>query len=126
MMETMRKILVVDDDIDILNLLKITLALYRYQVQGISNWQNIDNSIETFQPDLVLLDVSLGTADGRDICRRLKSDEKTRRLPVVLFSANVEVEKNWQGVQAQAFIPKPYNLDSLLQTLDTVINESKK
>jgi DNA-binding response OmpR family regulator len=118
----MKKILVVDDDIDILTLVKMTLTLNGFDTETLSRWEGIDHSIEKFRPDLILLDVSLGGADGREICRRLKSQEDTQHIPVILFSANIEMEKSLENCNAQAFISKPYDLNYFLQTIRSNIN----
>ena len=113
----MRKILVVDDDMDILTLVKMTLTLNGYDTEVLSRWEGIDHSIEKFMPDLILLDVSLGGADGREICKRLKAQKDTQHIPIILFSANIEMEKNSGNCNAQAFISKPYDLHYFLQTI---------
>lgn len=117
----MNKILIVDDDIDILTLVKMTLTMNDYNVEAISRWENIDTSIESFNPDLILLDVSLGGADGREICKRLKSQTETQEIPVILFSANIEMGRSVDDCNAQAFIAKPYDLQNFLQTIKTTI-----
>ncbi len=121
----MDKILVVDDDVDILTLVQMTLSMNGFNVEAVSRWQNIDSSIVNFNPDLILLDVSLGGADGREICKKIKSTKETEHIPVILFSANVEMEKSIDSCNAQAFIPKPYELPTLLQTIRYNISESK-
>ncbi|MEP7236606.1 MAG: response regulator [Ferruginibacter sp.] len=117
----MKKILVVDDDIDILALVKMTLTLNGFNTEVLSRWDAIDNSIAKFNPDLILLDVSLGGADGREICRRLKSQHDTQHIPIILFSANIEMEKSIENCNAQAFISKPYELNYFLQTIKSNI-----
>jgi DNA-binding response OmpR family regulator len=121
----MDKILIVDDDADILTLMKMTLAMHGYDVQAIARWEEIDDRVATYAPGLVLLDVSLAGADGREICKRMKAEEQTKHIPVILFSANVEMEKSLRDCGAQAFISKPYNLRHLLQTIKETIDESK-
>jgi DNA-binding response OmpR family regulator len=118
----MKKILVVDDDIDILTLVKMTLTLNGFETEVLSRWEGVDQTIAKFRPDLILLDVSLGGADGREICRRLKSQEDTQHIPVILFSANIEMEKSLENCNAQAFISKPYDLNYFLQTIKSNIN----
>lgn len=118
----MKKILVVDDDKDILTLVKMTLTMNGYNTEVLSRWEAIDHSIRNFRPDLILLDVSLGGADGREICKRLKSQQETKQIPVILFSANIEMEKSIHNCNAQAFISKPYDLNYFLQTINTNIN----
>ena len=117
----MKKILVVDDDIDILTLVKMTLTLNGFDTEVLSRWEGIDNSIQKYMPDLILLDVSLGGADGREICRRLKSQKDTQHIPIILFSANIEMEKSIENCNAQAFISKPYDLNYFLQTINSNI-----
>jgi DNA-binding response OmpR family regulator len=115
----MKRILVVDDDMDILSLVKITLTMNGFNTEILSRWEAIDSSIEKFKPDLILLDVSLGGADGREICRRLKASETTQHIPVILFSANIEMGKSIEYCNAQAFISKPYDLDYFLKTINS-------
>src|SRR5690242_320347 len=118
----MNKILVVDDDTDILGLVEIMLHSYNYDVKAISRWQEIDNSIHNFKPDLVLLDVSLGGADGREICKGIKTAKETRNLPVILFSANPEMGKFIDDCCAQSFIAKPFEIKYLLNTIQHFLN----
>jgi DNA-binding response OmpR family regulator len=118
----MNKILVVDDDTDILSLVEIVLTMNDFSVEAISRWEKIDDSIEHFKPDLILLDVSLAGADGRDICKSLKHTNETQHLPVILFSANVEMGKYLQDCDAQAFIAKPFELSHLLDTIKLYVN----
>lgn len=113
----MKKILIVDDDLDILTLMETMLSLHDFKVEGISRWQSINSSITNFEPDLILLDVSLGGADGRDICKKLKQAKETQQIPLILFSANAEMGRNIEAYQAQAFIAKPFQLSDLLHTI---------
>jgi DNA-binding response OmpR family regulator len=118
----MNKILVVDDDLDILSLVKIILSVNNFDVEAISRWEDIDNRMDNFKPDLVLLDVSLGSADGRDICKRMRTADETLDIPVILFSANAEMGKYIDDCRAQAFIPKPFELTDLINTIKTCLN----
>jgi DNA-binding response OmpR family regulator len=121
----MDKILVVDDDFDILTLVKMSLSLHGFQVEAIPRWEDVDRTIARFWPDLVLLDISLAGADGREICRKIKSDDVTKDIPVVLFSANADMEKSMHSCNAQAFIAKPYELQHLLDTIRSTIDKNK-
>jgi DNA-binding response OmpR family regulator len=118
----MKKILVVDDDVDILTLVQITLTMNNFAVEAISRWEEVSDSILHFAPDLILLDVSLNGADGRDICKKIKQAQETQHIPVILFSANVDMGNDIQSCQAQAFIAKPYELSHLLNTIRLYLN----
>ena len=118
----MNKILVVDDDLDILTLVQIMLSMNNFKVEGISRWEDINNRITDFKPDLVLLDVSLAGADGRDICKKLRQTKETQDIPVILFSANAHMGNYVEESLAQAFISKPFELSHLIETIRIHLN----
>lgn len=118
----MNKILVVDDDLDILSLVQVILSMNNFTVEAISRWEEISTKIAEFKPDLVLLDVMLGGADGRDICRKLQTQEETKDIPVVLFSANPEMGKYTKDCMAKDFVSKPFEMAQLLKTVRTYVN----
>ena len=113
----MNKILIVDDDEDILTLVKMSLTMHKFTVEALARWENVDDYIERFSPELILMDISLKGADGRDICKRLKQAEKTSKIPVILFSANSDLGNTYRQYNAQDFIEKPYELPHLLKTI---------
>jgi DNA-binding response OmpR family regulator len=114
----MKKILVVDDDLDILSLVEMTLTMNKYAVKSISRWQEIFDAITEFAPHLILLDVSLNGADGTEICKQIKQTAAILHIPVVIFSANAEMANYVGECQAQAFLAKPFTLSGLLQTIE--------
>jgi DNA-binding response OmpR family regulator len=114
----MKRILVVDDDTDILNLVKTILSINSYAVETIANWEQLYNAIESFRPHLVLLDISLSGASGLDLCNELKKTETTRDIPVVLFSANVELAKKVSECGAVDYIAKPFSIKNLLAVME--------
>ena len=109
-----KKILVADDDEDILDVISIILEGEGYNVTTISRGEEVLEIKEDF-PDLFLLDISMAGIDGRDICRYLKNQSSTKHIPVILFSANKEIEKIAFEVRADDFICKPFDIDVLLQ-----------
>ena len=119
----MKKILVVDDDIDILTVVQLVLSNNGFEVAAISNWQQIHTQIDAFKPDLILLDVSLGTQDGRNICKQLKSGEDTKHISVILFSANHNVEKSVSECLADSFISKPFDINDLIDGINNKLLE---
>ena len=112
----------VDDDRDILDLMELILGMNSFSVKSLSNWENINDSIIRFLPDLILLDVALGGADGREICRRLKQSQETKHIPVILFSAHAEMGNKFLDFHAQAFIAKPFEMADLLRTVRAHVN----
>ena len=113
----MNRILVVDDDPDILTVVQILLQMNHFNVMAISKWQDIAMSIESFTPDLILQDVALSGADGRKICRQIKESKETRHIPVILFSAHYDLINNIQECMANGLITKPFETAFLLETI---------
>jgi DNA-binding response OmpR family regulator len=114
----MKKVLIVDDDIDILTVVQMLLSMNNYKVKAISRWQEIDTSIRNFSPDLILLDVALSGADGREICRELKKSTDTRSIPVILFSAHYDLANNIRECMADGLVTKPFERSYLLETIE--------
>jgi CheY-like chemotaxis protein len=108
----MKKILVVDDDVGVLEMVQLALEGAGYRVQISLNgacFQQMQSDL----PDLIILDILLSGEDGRELCRQLKDDEKTRHIPVILFSANFSERDTTQRGGADAFLPKPFHLVEL-------------
>jgi DNA-binding response OmpR family regulator len=106
-----KKILVVDDDEAILDVVQIVLE-EEYQVQTSLNgscFREMKNDL----PDLILLDVLLSGEDGRELCQQLKSNVKTKHIPVVLFSAHFNAHHIAMESGADDFLAKPFHMDAL-------------
>lgn len=113
----MLKILVVDDDPSILDAMEVALTLEGYEVEGTCKGEETFSKIKTFSPDLVLMDVYLAGIDGRDICKKIKSDVQTRKLPVVIFSADKSMKQVFKECHADDFIGKPFKMDELYEKI---------
>jgi CheY-like chemotaxis protein len=114
----MRKILAVDDDKDILEVLQFILEDSGYEVDTLSDGHYLFERIKANEPDLILLDIMLGSLDGRQLCRDIKARQETHDIPVVLISAshNVSAFMNQSGAP-DAFIAKPFDINELLDTI---------
>ena len=107
-----KKILVVDDDESILEVLYIVLAGEGYNVETSVNVQPLQK-LDGERPDLILLDVLLSGEDGIEICKRLKNQPKTRDIPIILLSAHSSASKTASNSGANAFLDKPFDIDVL-------------
>ncbi len=110
----MSKILVVDDDLDILVVMEILLNMKGFEVDVTAKWENLFDKIGTFKPDLILLDVLISGNDGRTLCKQLKSGEDTKHIPVIMFSAHPSAEATIKEYGANDFIAKPFDVNDLL------------
>ena len=104
-----KKILVVDDSQDTLNILEAVLRKGGYRVQVVLNGQVALDKIRESPPDLILLDVMMPGMDGLEVCRILKSDPIHRKIPIFMFSAKDDPAARKLALElgASAFIAKP-------------------
>jgi len=124
-MEITYSILVVDDDVDILNALKFLLEDEGYAVQIADKGDYAESLAMGNQvlPDLIVLDVLLSGKDGRLICQKLKSQDETKHIPIVMMSAHPNAEHSVKKVGADAFIAKPFSIDNLLSLIPSLLPE---
>jgi DNA-binding response OmpR family regulator len=110
-----KKILILDDDPDILELVSYILSETGYQVETLSSGEKVFEAIRNFHPDLVLMDVMLSNMDGRTICSAIKLEPETSELPFILISGTHDLADtlNQQGAPND-FIGKPFDIDHLL------------
>lgn len=108
-----KKILVADDDWAIVEVLTMILEGDGYEVKGTANEQTL-SVIESYVPDLLILDIWMVGIDGRDICKYLKSHQRIKQIPVIIISANNNIETLVKEASADDFIEKPFDMDELL------------
>jgi DNA-binding response OmpR family regulator len=113
----MAKILIIDDDPDIRTVMDILLRKQGYDVETASKEAEVFKKIEEFKPHVVLLDVLLSGADGRKICKRIKENDATKDLPVIMFSAHPGAADKIDRYGANDFMSKPVNVDMLLDKI---------
>jgi len=110
-----KKILAVDDDNDILDVIRIILEDEGYEVYTLANGKHVFEFVGENYPDLILLDVMLGGMDGRDICRALKEHEEYKKIPVVMISASHNLNNLLLMPGApDNFLAKPFDIDRLI------------
>jgi DNA-binding response OmpR family regulator len=123
----MDKILVVDDESDIVNLLKLILETEGFQVLTAFGGDEALNLAEVEIPDLVLLDLLMPGKSGLEVCKILKSQPKTKNVPVIVLSAlgrNVDRELSTEA-GAEAHLTKPFTNSGLLTETRRCLNETR-
>lgn len=113
----MKKILVVDDEPDIREVIKMLLQMNSYKVKTLESGKNLTGVIDDYQPDLILMDIMLGGEDGRDLCLSLKKDPQTTDIPVILCSAYQNLLGTSEEYLADGVIAKPFELRDMLDVI---------
>lgn len=116
------RIIVADDEEDVLLLVGRVLAKEGFEVRVSYNAENIMELIEIQRPDMILMDIRMKGRDGGEICKRLKGDAATSQIPVVLFSANHDIEQIASECGADDCIVKPFNAEAARRTLSKVLS----
>jgi len=121
-----RKILVVDDEEDILHFLEMVLSEKGYEVVTAAGGHQALTRAQIEHPDLVLLDVMMPQMDGWEVLKLLRADEGTAHIPVAMLSARTEAKDRVHGLQEGAidYICKPFSLQELLGKIDTALGQN--
>jgi len=114
----MKKILVVDDDVDIGEALQFTFNSAGYKTKTLTKGEEIYKMVDIFKPDAIVLDVLLSGKDGRTICKNLKATEKTKHIPILMMSSNEDIGKSTIKVGANNFLAKPFDIYTLIETVE--------
>ena len=118
----MVKILIADDNEDLLELMQLFLEEKGYDVKTVSSKKKLFAEIKHFDADLILLDVFLNGEDGREICKQLRDNIKTTKVKIVIISANPYAMKEYKSFGADAFIEKPFELEDLVEKIDSTVS----
>lgn len=119
----MHKILVIDDDPDLITVISKALTKNGYEVASASYEAQAYQQIGSFRPDLILLDVLLSGADGRHICRQIKNSDDNKHIPIIVFSGHPSAQKNIKDYGADDFIAKPFRESNLLGKIRMYLQE---
>lgn len=117
-----RRITVADDNVAIVDAMKIILEDEGYDVTTIIDGTEVFEKVKTTPPDLLLLDIWMSGENGGKICKRLKEINATRKLPIVLVSANKDTQQLAEEAGADGFILKPFDLDDLLVKVKELVD----
>ena len=118
-----KRILVVDDEVDLVNLVKMRLEANGYEAVGAYDGQEGLDKAKKEKPDLVILDLMLPKMDGYKVCRMLKFDEKYKNIPIIMFTARAQESDKKMGeeVGADAYITKPFEPEVLLTKIKELL-----
>ena len=126
-MTTKPKILILDDSADLLDALKLFLEYESFTVCTVTSEDLLKTELKRFKPDVIILDVYIhGHADGRNICKIIKSNKATTHIPVILMSVSKNGLEKFKECKANAVIEKPFDLSELLQKIRSLTKNNIK
>ena len=122
----MKKILLVDDEPQLVEMVKMRLEANNYEVILASDGEEALEKARGEKPDLIILDIMLPKLDGYKVCRMLKFDDKYSSIPVIMFTARSQESEKSMGkeVGADAYIIKPFEPEMLLGKIKELLKES--
>jgi len=126
MMSDKNKILVVDDEPDILKVVTFILKKSGYDTFSAVDGKEALDMVKDKKPDLILLDLRLPVMDGNEVCRRIKSDDSLKTIPVLLLTASGAdtVAQKTKTLGADDYIIKPFSKEALLKKVDKFLKKS--
>ena len=116
-----KKILIADDDEGIVDAVTMILEVMGYEVEFTYDGGAVIEAVKN-KPDLILLDIWMSGHDGRDICKLLKSDPQYQKIPILMISASRDIRQSALDSGANDFMEKPFEMDSLLNKVDFLLN----
>jgi CheY-like chemotaxis protein len=126
-MDTKKTIMVVDDNPDIITIVRTILEGKGYNVSSAYSGAELLSSLEKDKPDLVVLDIMMPQMDGLEVLTRLKAAPETASIPVILLTAKVQYEDVLGGYKlgADYYITKPFTSTQLINGINLLLGEGK-
>jgi len=120
------KILIAEDDVEVMDLVRVYLAREGFEVVAASDGEAALEVVESARPDLLVLDVMLPKLDGWAVCRRLREAEGTRRLPIVMLTSRSDEMDRVLGLElgADDYVTKPFSPRELLARIKAVLRRT--
>ncbi len=114
-----KKILIVDDEVDLVETIRFPLEMEGYTVLVSYNGEDALNQARRESPHLILLDLMLPKLDGYKVCRLLKFDEKFKHIPILMLTAKTQQKDKSMGMEtgADEYITKPFDMEELMKKL---------
>lgn len=118
----MARILIIDDEEDVLIPLRSILQKKGFEVATLSRASTAFMTVDVFKPDLIILDIKLAEMDGRDICFQLKANNRTQRVKILLCSGFITNKEEYIEYGADGFVKKPIEIADLVKKIKKLIN----
>jgi DNA-binding response OmpR family regulator len=118
----LKRILVLDDHQDMLDVVHEALTYEKFQVKVTSDSRNILSIAENFNPDVLIMDYKLTGSKGGEVCKMIKSNKNLRNTPVIICSAYINRNIDVMACGCDAVLAKPFGLDELVDKVNNLIS----
>lgn len=118
-----KNVLIYDDDHEISLLCKAILTKSDFVVETLSICENVLSDIETFKPDVILMDLWIPLIGGEKAIEIIKNNESTKDIPVLIFSANADIKEIFKKVKAEGYVEKPFAISKFIDTIKKFAGE---
>ncbi len=120
-MKTAIDVLVLDDNEDIATMIKTMLQMKQYKVATLIQPHKLLDTLEEYQPKVLLMDMLLANVDGRDLCARLKADSDFNTIKIIMMSAHPGASLDCEIAGSDYFISKPFEMKAMIALLEKAI-----
>lgn len=119
----MKKVLIVDDEVDVVEVVTVLLEHEGYQIMKAYDGKEALEIVDKETPDLIILDIMMPEIDGVEVCRRLRQRDELKEIPIVMFSAKLSAidKKESFDAGADGFISKPFNARGFIAGIKTYL-----
>jgi len=125
-METKRRLLYIEDEQEMIELVRLILARRGFEVVGANGGREGLEAVRTQTPDLVLLDLMMPGMDGWDVYQQMKADEATQNIPVIIVTAKAQSIDKVLGLhiaKVDDYISKPFSPQELVESIEKVLEK---
>ena len=121
----MLRILVIDDDEDMLTMVRLILKENYYTVKTVTDVEKIFSIQHNFQPHLIIIEMHLNHEDGLSLCKELKFINKGHNVPILMYSQDKDLKNSYLGSGAEDYMIKPFTTNQLLDRINLIFSKSK-
>ena len=128
-MSDVRKVVCIEDEVEMIELVKLILSRHKYEVTGAYGGQEGLNRIAEIKPDVVLLDLMMPEMDGWEVYQKMKASEEMAGIPVIVVTAKAQSIDRVLGLhiaRVDDYITKPFGPTELLESIERVISKKEQ
>jgi DNA-binding response OmpR family regulator len=123
-----KKVLLVDDEVDFVDVVRTRLEANNFEVVTAYDGEEALEKVKEKMPDIIILDIMMPKISGFDVCRKLKSDQNYKEIPIIMLTARFQVNdiKLGAAMGANAYITKPFEPQVLLEKMQELLQKNKQ